>query len=141
MIYLLLALLAHTPCPDIAPETVVDNSYVSKLKVQRTVYGKEDWLHFVKGEVKNLGDRTVLEVKATIFALDKSGKPVFETPDTLVYQSDRSPEKGPLKPNYVRKFIVDMGDAPAEWFESEKKFRIEITSVVLAAEAAPAAAR
>lgn len=98
------------------------NLQISNPTVQRNILDS----YFVSAEVKNVGNRSLDLVEITVYAKDQDGKRIYEKKINAVYISKYSDTDGPLKPNYSRKFSVDMSEAPAEW---SKKIDIEVTGV------------
>lgn len=95
----------------------VNNIIVSQVKVSKTWSGN----YGVFGEVKNNGNRSLDKVEIRVYALDKEGKSIYDTSSYPVLVSEFSfTGEGPLKPNYSRKFSVDMDEAPSEWSRSVK---------------------
>lgn len=88
----------------------------------------------VKGELKNLGERTLDQVELTVVLLDAAGKPVAEDKSHPVLVTEMgfgSDANAPLKPNYARKFTAIVKNAPSEW---AGKVEARITGVEFAKE-------
>ena len=77
---------------------------------------------FVKGEVKNIGNRTVKKYIIMVYFLDRKGNPIHEERSKNPYVN--------LKPNYVDKFIIHTSLIPDEW-KKKKKLKAEVTFVEL----------
>lgn len=83
----------------------------------------------VMGEIKNCGTCTLDKVEITIYCLDKMGKPIFEKKYYPVFVVEGSfGNNQPLKPNYGRKFTVDLDDVPNDW---AKKVDLHVTDVII----------
>jgi hypothetical protein len=112
-----------TEIPGNSEAKYLDKILITSYQVENT-WGDR---YMVKGEIKNTGDQALDEVEITVFAKDAAGKNIFEQKDLAVYVSEYSlNDEGPLKPNYSRKFLVDMSDAPSEW---NKKVEIKVTNL------------
>lgn len=134
MTYLLLALLAHTPCPEPKNEKNVVAEYGKLLEIKGTEV-VETWgrKFAINGELKNKTGKALKVVEFTVFALDAKGDAIWEKIVYPVFQNRGDGPEALLKPNYTTKFGVMMEQAPDEWAKAKsKKFRIEITKVVLA---------
>ena len=81
----------------------------------------------VWGEIKNVSNRALKEVEITIYCLDKNGNSVFEKKYHPVAELSLFDDRDePLKPNYSRKFGVNIDDAPTDW---AKKVKVKITNI------------
>ena len=103
---------------DYLKNVVVRNAHVGKSVLDE---------QGVWGEIKNVGNRTLEEVEITIYCLDKNGKSIFEKkyhPVASLSLFDDRDE--PLKPNYSRKFGVNLDDAPTDW---AKKVVVKVTDI------------
>lgn len=100
--------------------------YVKNIKAKNVRLGESTLGKVcVFGEIKNLGTLTLREVEITIYCLDKNGKPVFEKVRHVVSES-LFRNDGPLRPNYGRKFGIDLDDAPSDWAGAIK---VETTNI------------
>lgn len=105
-----------------ALKNYLNNVTVSNIEVSKTYLNQ----YGVFGEIKNTGNRTLDLVELTIYALDSEGNGIFEKSGTPVNANSIFDDDGPIKPNYSRKFGVDMDDAPSEW---DKKVRIVVSRI------------
>jgi len=97
---------------------------VRNVSVGQSVLGEKG----VFAEIKNTGNHTLKEVEITVYCLGSDGKPIFEKKYYPVLVSEFSADESnqPLKPSYVRKFGVNMEDAPSEW---HKGVDVKVTGV------------
>jgi len=102
-------------------------AYFAKLQLQNLSVG-ETVLRDpgVFGEIKNTGDRTVVEVEITVHCLDHDGKPVHEERFYPVLATARFRPTKPLKPNYTEKFGYSLEDAPSDW---SKQVTVKVTDI------------
>lgn len=106
-----------------------ESSYLDKVAAQNIKVGVSVLNEpAVYGEVKNAGDRTLVEVEITVYFLDKNGRRIHEKSyhPVLVSQFSFGDSNTPLKPGYSRKFGVKANDAPSEW---ARKVTVEVTNV------------
>ena len=98
--------------------------YIDKLKIVSLKGSSYEHTRdvFVKGEVKNIGNRTVKKYIVMVYFLDIKGNPIHEEKYKRPYAN--------LKPNYVEKFIIQTSLIPDEW-KKKKKLRAEVTFVKL----------
>jgi hypothetical protein len=112
------------PKPEVEyiPSVLVRNVRVGKSVLDETG---------VFGEIKNVGDKTLSEVKIVIFCLDNNGQAVFEKTfhPVLVTKYSFGGDNEPLKPNYSKKFGVKLDDAPSDWGGD---VRVEVSEVAFA---------
>ena len=111
----------------IESEEYIKNVKVQNVHVGETILGEKA----VFGEVKNAGNRTLDKVIAIIYCLDDQGNAVHDDVffPVVGYGSHiDAPDKGPLKPNYSRKFGYKMDSAPSEW---NGKVRVVVREVKL----------
>lgn len=108
-----------------ATETAyLDKVAVKNVSVGQSVLGEKG----VFGELKNTGNRTLKEVDITIYCLGAGGKAIFEEQyhPVLVSEFSSGDSGQPLKPGYIRKFGVNMEDAPSEWHQ---RVDVKVTGV------------
>ncbi len=105
-----------------AQESAVDpNSYVEKqidLYGMQTRYYQDDLkgrIPGVFGKLKNRGNRTVTELKLTVYFKDKSGATIYQKEYYPVLASRLGSGDGPLQPGYIRRFSYRAEGVPAEW--------------------------
>ena len=95
-----------------------EDAYLSKIElrdVKLTRVERED--PRLSYEVKNLGDHTIGRLEVTVYYLDAAGRPISEKKDHPVLSGSysRGDSAQPLKPNYSRKDMAIIDDAPSEW--------------------------
>lgn len=126
-LFLFIVLIFLTSClPEEYQEKYKKESekYVDKLKIISLKGSTYEHTRdvFVKGEVKNIGNRTVEKYIIMVYFLDKKGNPIYEEKYKRPYAN--------LKPNYIKKFIISSSSIPDEW-KKKRKLKAEITFVKL----------
>ena len=125
---------SHEP-PKTEPEiqNYIDNNlkvFEIETKYIDTTYSLESGKNIpaVKFAIKNIGNETIIRLKATVYFLDMSGKPFYEETYTPV---SRYADMKELKPNYTfrlkrESYWTVKEISPSEWSE---RVSIEITKV------------
>jgi hypothetical protein len=106
-----------------AEQRRIRDAYLPKMELRNlsfekgggSVFNREPVV-FVKGEVRNTGDRTLTRVEVTAYLLDAADRPVGEDKCHPVLAGGFS-DKGPLRPNYVAPLLCMFKSPPKEWAE------------------------
>jgi len=100
-----------------------EQAYISKLQVNDVHAGGPVVENAVFGEIKNTGNRRLLNVEMIVYCLDSDGKRIFQKKFQLFNENQHaSLESGRSKP-----FGVSMNDAPLEW--KHNKVDVKVTQV------------
>lgn len=81
---------------------------------------------YLKGKVRNTGDRTLMHVQFTVYYLDGEGKPIFEESHFPVITTDPKDQDELLKPGYIEEFTYEVDRAPSEW---KGKVKVELSDL------------
>lgn len=91
----------------------------TNLRVERNVLGSVE----VSGEVKNIGEKTIRELRVIVVCEDRNGQEIFQDSFYVVrVPSWASDESELLRPNYAKKFHHYLSDAPSGVHEVLFKF-------------------
>ena len=94
---------ARHDAPDILPDT---------SPAFRPLFARGQDAHGIFGEVKNLGDQSVVKLALLFELLDAASKPIAEHEWMLVVEGA---DDGPLKSNYTRPFGFSVERPPSDW--------------------------
>lgn len=104
------------------PKIQITNAHLEKLS--NPFMGEKEW---ITGEIKNGGDRTVKRMYVLVTLFDSAGKPCHEFKDLAVYTGGTMEPEPPLKPNYSRRLLATVEQAPSAW--DGKTFKVEVLSL------------
>jgi len=98
---------------------VVEDYITNHIVIKNTALRQYDSFissKYIVGEIKNNGDKTILDIDITIYLLDEDNKPVHEENFTLYA----------IKPNYTQEFTEEVYYASSDW---SKRFELKITDI------------
>ena len=108
---------------DAAKFAAQEHAYISKVQLNGVHAGGPVVENAVFGELKNTGNRRLLNVEMIVYCLDSDGKPVFQKKFQLFNENQRAS----LEPGGIKAFGVSMNDAPREW--KHNKLDVKVTQV------------
>jgi hypothetical protein len=100
-------------------ERYIDSIVIKNIKIENSIYNEPN----IKGEIKNIGSKSLRNVKVVIYFFDKNNKAIFEDIRWPISSSNHFSSTEPLKPNYSRKFSFFLSDVPSEW---SKKVELKV---------------
>jgi len=100
-----------------------EQAYISKLQVNGVHAGGPVVENAVFGEIKNTGNRSLLNVGMIVYCLDSDGKRVFQKKFQLFNENQHAS----LESGGIKEFGVSMDDAPLEW--KHNKLDVKVTQV------------
>lgn len=95
---------------------------ITNIDVNKTYFLNQEETE-ISGEIKNAGDRTLKVVYITIYFLDEEDKAIGEMTGSPVQEGDF-----PLKPNYSRKFSIQV---PDDYLSSNWAKKVKISVILL----------
>jgi hypothetical protein len=100
-----------------------ERAYISKLQVNAVHAGGAVVENAVFGEIKNTGDRRLLNVEMIVYCLESDGKRIFQKKFQLFNENQHAS----LESGGIKEFGVSMDDAPLEW--KHNKLDVKVTQV------------
>jgi hypothetical protein len=100
-------------------ERYIDSIVIKNIKVENSIYSEPN----IEGEIKNIGSKSLRNVKVVIYFFDKNNKPIYEDTRWPITNSNHFSSTEPLKQNYSRKFSFFISDVPSEW---SKKVELKV---------------
>ena len=106
---------------DAAKLAAEEQAYISKVEVNGVHAGGPVVENALFGEIRNTGNRRLLNVQMIVYCFDSEGKPIFQKK----FQLFNDNQHASLETGGIKEFGVSMNDAPLEW--KHNKLDVKVT--------------